>query len=329
MRVAAALALTLVVAIWAARAWALEREPVSAASHATRVGRFVLQSNAWVNLHQRLLYEAQFGTPPEAPFGGAARVQWRRAVNAYRAYFGKRNPILDVELARLDDALAQVASWTLPPSVSGVPAGILAETMPLYRAQQWERDDYANREWIHRVQPLLHAAGEELAAAHARVYATPFPRYVLVDAAATAWEFGSYSVGEDANVHAVIASTVPGNQGPAALEMIMHEASHAIVDANSGTIGGDIARASRELGMRAPHALWHAVLFYTSGELTARALATRGRPGYRPVILDLYEGPFRGLRAPLESQWQAYLDGKLTRYEAIRNIVVEAHTARR
>jgi hypothetical protein len=299
------------------------------ASHAIEAGRFVLQSNAWVNLHQRLLYEAQFGPVPESPFRGAGQAQWTRAVDAYRAHFGKRNPIFDAELTGLDDALAHVDGWILPGSLPDAPARILWEAMPLYRAQQWPQDDRANRAWIGQVRPLLQSAGEELAAAHARVYAVAFPRYVFVDVTATAWEFGSYAVGDGANVHAVIASTVAGNQGHAALEMVMHEASHAIVDADTGTIGGDIARISRELRMRAPHNLWHALLFYTSGELTARALAKRGVDHYRPVITDLYAGPFRGFRAPLETHWQAYLDGRLTREEAIRRILVEMRAAGR
>jgi hypothetical protein len=69
--------------------------------------------------------------------------------------------------------------------------------------------------------------------------------------------------------------------------------------------------------------LWHAILFYTSGELTRRALARRGVSEYRPFILDMYEGPFRGFRQSLETHWQAYLDGKLSREAALRQILIE------
>ena len=30
----------------------------------TKVGRYTLQSNPWVNLHQRLVHEVRFKTPP-------------------------------------------------------------------------------------------------------------------------------------------------------------------------------------------------------------------------------------------------------------------------
>jgi hypothetical protein len=90
-----------------------------------------------------------------------------------------------------------------------------------------------------------------------------------------------------------------------------------------GAIGTELVQASRELKIRPYASLWHAILFYTSGELTRRALATRGVPDYRPVINDMYGGPYRGFQKPLETHWQAYLDGKVSREEAIRQILIE------
>ncbi len=121
----------------------------------------------------------------------------------------------------------------------------------------------------------------------------------------------------------VVTSTEPGYQGFAALEMLMHEPSHAIVGATSGAIGTDLARAAREVSVRPYSNLWHAVLFYTSGELTRRSLARRGVRDYRPVILDMYKRGFAGFRQALETHWQAYLDGKVSREAAIRQILIE------
>ena len=114
----------------------------------------------------------------------------------------------------------------------------------------------------------------------------------------------------------------PGTQGFAALESLMHEPSHAIVAPSSGAIGTDVARAAAELQRKPRYNLWHAILFYTSGELTRRALAARGVQ-YTPFILGMYDRGFSGFRQPLETHWQAYLDGKVTRYEAIRQILIE------
>jgi hypothetical protein len=200
---------------------------------------------------------------------------------------------------------------------------VLEAAMPLYRAAQWEEDDRANRFWIAVAEPLLASAAEELAEAHAKAYATPFPKRILVDVTTFAWQFGAYTVGEGESAHAVIASTEKGTQGFGALESLMHEPSHAIVGSDSHAIGSDLKRAAAETGLRPMANLWHAILFYTSGELTRRALARRGVRDYRPFILDMYDGPFRGFRPSLETHWQAYLDGRLSREAAVKQILIE------
>ena len=287
-------------------------------------GRYRLQSNFWVNLHQRLVYEARFKwDKPPAGLDGERLAQWAAAVDAYRKYLGRRNPIFDKELIQLNDTLSATTAARLPDSVPAAAKRVLEGAMPLYSAAQWEEDDRANRFWIAVAFPLLVSASEELAEAHAKAYATPFPKRILVDVTTFAWEFGAYTVGEGESAHVVITSTDKGNQGFAALELLMHEPSHAIVDATSAAIGSDLKRLSAETGLRPMANLWHAILFYTSGELTRRALARRGVGEYRPIILDMYERGFRGYRQSLETHWQAYLDGKVSREAALRQILVE------
>ncbi|HJQ32140.1 MAG TPA: hypothetical protein VJ866_08175 [Pyrinomonadaceae bacterium] len=288
-----------------------------------QVGRYRLQSNPWVNLHQRLLYEARFKDAPAVALSGEDLSEWNRAVEAYRAYVGRRHPIFDAELVRLNADLSATAATEPPRSIPEAAAKTLRAAMPLYRKAQWEQDDRANRFWIAVAEPLLASAAEELAEAHAKAYGVPFPKHILVDVSPLAWEFGAYTVGEGESAHTVVTSTEPGYQGFAALEMLMHEPSHAIVGATSGAIGDDLARASRETGLKPYANLWHAILFYTSGELTRRTLARRGVSNYRPVILDMYQRGFGGFRQSLETHWQAYLDGKVSREAAIRQILVE------
>jgi hypothetical protein len=276
-----------------------------------------------VNLHQRLLYEARFNDAPPMPLSGEDLAKWKNAVEAYRKYLGKRHPIFDEELTRLNDTLSATTTPTLPASVPKGAAAVLESVMPLYRATQWETDDRANRFWIAIAEPMLVSAGEELAAAHAKVYGVPFPRHILVDVSALGWEFGAYTVGEGESAHAVISSINPDTQGFGALEFLLHEPSHAIVGATSHAIGSDLARLTKETGIRPYANLWHALLFYTSGELTRRSLARRGVTNYKPFIRAMYAGPFRGFQQSLETHWQAYLDGKTSREDAIRQIFME------
>jgi hypothetical protein len=293
------------------------------------VGRYRLQSNPWVNLHQRLLYDARFGGAAPASLSGDGLAAWKAVVDAYRDMLGKRSPIEDAQLIALNATLSGAPSGApageLPAGVPEQAAAALRAAMPLYRSAQWAEDDRANRFWIAVAEPLLESAAEELAAAHTRAYGIPFPKHILVDVTSHGWEFGAYTTGEGDSAHAVISSLDPGTQGFAALESLMHEPSHAIVAPRSGAIGADLARAAAELQRQPRYNLWHAILFYTSGELTRRALAARG-VRYTPFMLAMYERGFSGFRRPLETHWQAYLDGKVTRDEAIRRILIETTT---
>jgi hypothetical protein len=321
-----------VVAVAALCCWLLPAAGARAQDRAAvRVGRYRLQSNQWVNLHQRLVYEARFKVKkPPAGLTGEELTKWAQAVEAYRAYLGRRNPIFDEELKRLNATLSETQTDRLPGSIPAAAKSALEAAMPLYRKAQWEEDDRANRFWIAVAEPLLASAAEELAEAHAKVYAVPFPKNILVDVTTFAWQFGAYTVGEGAYAHAVISSTDKGTQGFAALESLMHEPSHAIVDSDPKyAIGSDLERLAAETGLKPPANLWHAILFYTSGELTRRALARRGVSDYRPFILDMYERGFRGFRQPLETHWQAYLDGKVSREAALRQILIETTPAKK
>src|SRR5262245_33911545 len=167
------------------------------AAPVTQVGRYRLQSNAWVNLHQRLLYEARFEQAPPERLAGEDLAAWKTCGGPSRVFVGSRNPIVDEGLVRRNDALAATSGkTTLPDSVPKAAADPLEAAMPLYRAARWEADDRANRFWIAVAEPLLASAGEELAAAHAKAYGVPFPTRILVDVTAFAWEFGAYTVGQ-------------------------------------------------------------------------------------------------------------------------------------
>lgn len=287
--------------------------------------RWHLQSNVWVNLHQRLMYEARFGpVPPPAGVAGNDLVKWKKAVDDYRAFLGRKHPIFTKELIDMNAALSATKGATLPDSIPRAAAAVLDAAMPLYRLGQWTEDDRANRFWISLAGPMLASAGEELVAAHEKAYGRAFPKRIVVDVASFGWEFGAYTVGTGELAHAVIQSVDnPGGEGFYALESLLHEPSHVIVDAGSGAIGEDIARVTKETGIRPYANLWHAILFYTSGELTRRALARRGVLDYKPIITLMYDRQFRGMKQSLETHWQAYLDGKESREAAIRRIVTE------
>lgn len=302
------------------------RRPLAETHACMPVGRYCLQSNVWVNLHQRLMHEALYGGTPPKALAGNDLARWRQAVGRYRAWLGDRDPIFDRELIELNAALSRTTAATPPTSIPQDAAEVLASLMPLYRKAQWKADARGNRFYIALAKPLLEQAGAEIVAAHEKAYGVAFPTRILVDVTAVAGRFGAYTVGQGDEAHVVQSHTTPGMIGLGTLESLMHEPSHAIVGPDYGAIGGDIAKASAATGVKPRHNLWHALLFYTAGELTRRAYARRGI-AYTPVIDGMYEGPFAGMRQALDTHWRAYLEGKTARSEAMERVLAGTSAA--
>jgi hypothetical protein len=83
----------------------------------------------------------------------------------------------------------------------------------------------------------------------------------------------------------------------------------------------EIDEAAHALRIRAPRDWSEAVLTYNAGEITRRVLAERGVSGYRPSIDD---GDVLGnVRPALAEHWPEFLDGRISRREALRRILRE------
>ena len=289
---------------------------------AANAERWELQSNFWVNLHQTMLDASQNGRPLEATLSASERSVWNNAVHTYRVRFYDRSVVFDEELVRINDALSSAGD--LPPEgfAEEVTKALLSAA-PVYRKHRWTEDHRANLFWISVTEGMLRDAGAELAGEHARVYGADFPPRTRVDVSAAAGSNGVYTTLLGGFVHTTISSRDPRYQGYAALEMLLHESSHAMAGATSGAIGPEIQSAARTAGRLPPRELWHAVLFYTSGELARRALRHRGISDYVPTIYQeaRFDRAFFGFREPLETHWQAYLDGRTSRSAAINAMV--------
>ncbi|HUP49667.1 MAG TPA: hypothetical protein VNA04_12850 [Thermoanaerobaculia bacterium] len=292
--------------------------------HAAAAGaqRWELQSNFWVNLHQAMLDAAQNGRPIEASLTDSEKSLWNNAVHTYRVRFYDRSPIFDEELVRINDALS--AAGDLPPEgFSEEVTRALLSAAFVYRKHRWALDNRTNLFWISVAEGMLRDAGEELAQEHARVYGVPFPARTRVDVSAAAGPLGAYTTTMNGFVHTTISSRDPSYQGYAALEMLLHESSHAIVGPAAGAIGPDIQSHARARGVLAPRELWHAILFYTSGELARRALRDRGINDYTPYMYrqGMFDRALGAMRQPLETFWQSCLEGRMDRQAALAAIV--------
>ncbi len=335
---------------------------------------FELHSGFWINLHHRLYEEAR-QQRSAAPAGSAkparsgkptlqvapgAKVTltsseqraWDDAVSYYAANYADKDLLFSTELVLLKNQLGDFEtcdelSGTKKKSCdAGLPAKltqILEGAAPVYRAHRWPADDRANRAWIKRAAPLVREQGVGLSHRLADIYQTQWPsEKIRVDVSGVANAAGAYTTLDPLRV--TIASTDGRNQGAAALEVLFHEAAHGIAI----PVELAIARECRQRDKPIPRDLWHALIFYTTGEVikplmdTEEALDDRTSPSgsggstaspggrgssgdrdYTPYAKreGLYQRGWENYLQILTRYWEPYLEGRVTFDDAIAHMV--------
>jgi hypothetical protein len=276
---------------------------------------FEFHSSFWLNVHQQLHYAAtgRRPTPRAAPAAPDAPA-WQDAVAFYRERFGDKGGmgiIFDDELVALNRHLSSIGSAAELTGVDGELAAHLRAAGALVRSD-WARQDEANRAWVTALEPLLTTHAEGLKADLETVYGMRWPDQPMrADVSCFAGPVGAYTVTDPA--HITISSCDERFAGTAALEMIFHEASHVLV----GPIETKIDDASKTRGASVPPQLWHAVLFYTTGEMVRR------RVGGVPFALKHEIQMVVEVKPALVHAWLPYLDGKTNVDTAIDALVAE------
>ncbi len=339
---------------------------------------FELHSGFWINLHHTLYHQARvrkdaaspdktgktsgpaLKTSPDAkpPFTAAEQKAWDDAVSYYSANLADKDLLFSSELVQLKNQLSdfedcdELSGKTKRFCDAGLPpklAQALEAAAPVYRTHLWPDHDRANRRWILRVSPLVIEQGVGLSERLADIYETRWPRQkIRVDVAAYANWAGAYTTLDPLRV--TIASLDPRNQDAEALEVLFHEASHGIAE----PVQDAIIRECRQRDKAIPRDLWHALIFYTTGEVLRPVLASsdatpRGEldlrshtspagssptssrdnsrstsaAGYTPYALreGLYERGWKNYLDVLQRFWQPYLDGRATFSDAIARMV--------
>jgi hypothetical protein len=319
---------------------------------------FELHSGFWINLHHTLYHEARQRTASPAPDKGprssepalqtAPEVRptlspleqkaWDAAVAFYVSNYADKDLLFTSELIQLKNQLSDFEDCDelsgrkrkfcdagLPPKLTQV----LEATAPVYRAHLWPEHDRANRRWIQRVAPLVIDQGVGLSERLADIYQTRWPRQkIRVEISAYANWAGAYTTLDPLRV--TISSLDSRNQGAEALEVLFHEASHRIAE----PVEEAIIRECRQRDKAIPRDLWHALVFYTTGEVLRPVLTSSGTAagdpdgstpggGYTPYAVreGLYQRGWNDYFKLLQRFWQPYLDGKSTFDDAIARMV--------
>jgi hypothetical protein len=328
---------------------------------------FEFHSGFWINLHHALYFEAKqreapapvadkanSGQQPKlkmkespTPLTPAERAAWDAAVSYYAANYASKDLLFSLELMQLKnqledfedcDDLSGKRRKTCDADLPAPLTKVLEAVAPVYRAHFWPDHDRANRRWVARVAPLVEEQGVGISQRLADIYQTKWPREkIRVDVCAYANWAGAYTTLEPLRV--TISSTDPRNQDDGALEVVFHEASHGIAE----PLQNAIARECHQRDKAIPRDLWHALIFYTTGEVIRPILSASNKTGpdkpapggskpdrppgagegYTPYAIreGLYERGWNEYLQLLTKFWQPYLDNKITFDDAIAHIV--------
>jgi len=299
---------------------------------------FEFHSGFWLNLHHTLYRQVrQQRTPGGTPsalmsnLSPAEQKAWDAAVAFYAESYAEKDLLFSLEMVLIKNQLGDfetcedLAGMRKKTCDAGLPKRLteaLDTAAPVYRAHLWAEHDRLNRRWIAAIAPLVRRNGLDLSHRLAEIYETDWPRErIRVDVAAYANSGGAYTTLDPLRI--TVASTDARNQGPEALEILFHEASHGISD----NVQSAILRECRQRDKPVPRDLWHALLFYTTGEVIRPAVfssdAATAKAGYVPYAVreGLYKRGWEDYLRVLTEFWQPYLDGKESFDDAIAHMV--------
>ncbi|MDX1530741.1 MAG: hypothetical protein R3362_04375 [Rhodothermales bacterium] len=304
----------------------------AAASRVASTPGYDFHSDFWLNLHD-YLYGVVGGGPGDAalPEEGTdclaalpaeQAAPWNEALAFYRDAMAERH--------HRRDPLVRTLRYRLSGLVPGEPEAefealmdLLRGAAPAYRACLWDAHDARNRARVDELVALLERHARPIQQALAEAYRSPWPEAVRADVVSFSNYAGaSTASGPGLPPHTMFSSTDPDTGGLSGLELLLHEASHAMFGPRHGAVSEAFHAAADAQQRPMPSGLWHAVSFYTSGEAVREAAAEAGLT-YEPYALrvGLFERAFEGYLDPLRQHWQPYLDGAVSLEEAALGVI--------
>jgi hypothetical protein len=297
---------------------------------------FALYSNFWVNLHHVLYEQARLRSErpvvrsQNKPAGEASGLRmevlsgpeqsdWNAALDVYVARMAPHDLLFDEDMVRINNRLSEMGDTQKAEETGFLPPVIaaLAKAAPIYQRHWWPEDDRANRAWIDAVAPLVEELGAQIARELSAIYRAPWPKGPIhVDVSAYAGVYGGYTTLDP--LHITVSSRDPRNQSLAGFELLFHEASHGLADPVRAALDREFLTLAKPI----PRDLWHALLFYTTGEVVRHMLASAGRTAYSPYAQQnhLYERDWQNYQRALDRDWAPYIERRSDFPTAIRKL---------
>jgi hypothetical protein len=296
----------------------------------------------WPNLHSVLWAEAWARRPVKAgepPMAGTLpermppsvpaeeRKAWDDAVAYYDREIADLHPLFDASSTAIRLAMINPLADFPGAVLDDTYRSMLMAAAPIYRRHLWAIHDRANREWIAAALAKLETIAPAVADRLSKLYETAwFSRPLRVDVVRVSSREGAFTSLNPAPGHITLSSSNAAGQDWAAVEIILHEASHLLFLPMVKLFAAELqaqGKNSRSGPIETWNAnVWHPALFYSTGEVVRQALQSRG-VAYVPYAYatGLFERSWGHFRAPIETHWKAFVDGTLARDEAIKRIV--------
>ena len=301
------------------RLFALLLFPVSVFGQAGKQITFWFQSGFWINLHHFLFQQAgesaAGGLAPPTALAPPESKAWRTAVDYYRNEFDGRD-LLERDIAAIKNALSDAGN-ARSLDASGLEEELvrtLEAAAPVYRGHWWRMHDRSNRFRMDQLVPLVTQHEAWLKDRLSDVYQTKWPGTRLrTDVVFHANWAGAYTTLYPTRI---TISSKDSDQPPTeSLEILFHEASHALIDIVRESISQRV-RSLRKLLPR--RSLWHALLFYSTGEIVRQRV-----PNYVPYAArhGLWQRAWPDHFEALEKEWKPYLEGDREFADAINALV--------
>lgn len=288
--------------------------------------------NAHLFLYSRALAVKQAQLPHDSLLSRAAgdklkalssahRTTLVAALRFYRDSLLSKDLLFDSLMRQFEDGLAAGGCRYHPREAWQVEATRhLDAFQPLFEKLWWPAIDSLNRTWLVQVKPQISALEARMVPELQRVFRTPLPdAKIRVDLVCDATWAGAYSYREMFS-HVMLSSVHASNQGALAAEVLFHETSHFLADRLSNQIV--IAVGARE--PKQCRALWHNMLFYTTGFLMEREYRLKWQKFEPFYVHEKFEQRFPEFQATVaacKQFWDPYLNGDITMEASVKLIV--------
>lgn len=300
--------------------------PLVATAREHGISHFEFHNNFWMNLHHTLFREAtriRDHVPVPAldthSLSTKEKDTWDNAIQYYISAYKDRRLVFDDALVAINNQLAETSDsgGALPPKMDPELKAQLSSVAEIYRKYWWPEHEKTNNQWISTMQPRVEHASPKVTREIAHFLNESFPAQPhRVDVTYYVSEIGgAYTT--DHPSHTTLSS-IRNQADDAGFEIVFHEATHVITGTLEKMLDSECKKQQKDCSD-----LWHAVQFYTVGEVVRRYLASQ-QITYTPYADKTgvwKRGRWPVYRDAIVKAWQPYLDGKSDMNSAVVSLV--------